>query len=406
MLGLADLAFSPMAVGGLPRLLVALAALCVAILAVRRAPSLAWLAAIGGSFVAATIPIDLARIADPGQIGIGPWIGIAVPASLAAVLTMGIGSGYAIRRGRRLDPVAAPFAVGLLIWLVVACATTIGLIAGGQSRADPAFTWVDLATAPISLFLHLVVLVTALGAVADVRAGLGRAFERLSPPVPAPTSAARAWALAIATIRELVPGQAAAEEATVAAERTRLAGDLHAIVLPGLRRAIAEAESGGDPETLARHLRTVDLDLERLMADRWPVVLEAFGLVAALEDLAERVEAESRIAVHIDVERAGERPSLAIERAAWRVAQIAIDNAVRHADPAVITLTVSVDLNRVGLVIADDGRGFDPDAAVRSGARGLADSARRATAVGATVRVEPRPGGGTMVAFKWTGRRP
>src|SRR6185369_7847802 len=92
-----------------------------------------------------------------------------------------------------------------------------------------------------------------------------------------PWTAERTWAFALATFRELVPGQSAAGEATAAAERTRLAGDLHAAVLPGLRRAIAEAETGGDPEALARHLRSVDLELERLMADRWPVVLEAFG---------------------------------------------------------------------------------------------------------------------------------
>jgi signal transduction histidine kinase len=214
--------------------------------------------------------------------------------------------------------------------------------------------------------------------------------------------------VAVATLRELMPGQAAAAEATVAAERTLLAGDLHAVVLPGLRRAIAEAESGGDPDTLARHLRSIDLELERLMADRWPVVLEAFGLVAALEDLAERIEADSRLAVQIDVERAGERPPAAIERAAWRMAQIAIDNAVRHAAASLVSIVVSVDPDRLSLVVADDGRGFDPAAAgaVRAGARGLADATRRAGAIGATIRIDARPAGGTTVAFDWAARRP
>src|SRR5205085_9476349 len=101
--------------------------------------------------------------------------------------------------------------------------------------------------------------------------------------------------------------QSAAKEASLAAERTRHAGDLHAVVLPTLRRAIADAEAGGDPDVLARQLRTVDLELERVMADRWPVVLEAFGLVAALEDLAEQVEAGGGPAVEPDVGRGGER---------------------------------------------------------------------------------------------------
>jgi signal transduction histidine kinase len=392
-------------IGPIP-ILLALAAVCVAALARHRAPSLAWVATIGGCFAAASIPIDQARAADPEALGIGTWLGFALPASLGAITTLGIAAQYAIRPDRRLGRLSVPLAVGAWIWLIVACVTTIVAIINGQS-ADPAFTWVDVATAPIAWFVRFVVVVTALGALADVRAGHQHARERLGDSPPRTPAAEHAWALAVATLRELVPGQSAAEEATVAAERTRLAGDLHAAVLPGLRRAIAEAESGGDPDALARQLRTVDLELERLMADRWPVVLEAFGLVAALEDLAEQVETDTGLAVQIDVERAGERPPPAIERAAWRVAQLAIDNAARHAEASAITVTVAVGPDRLALAIADDGRGFDLAAggAVRPGARGLTDATRRAAAVAATIRIEPRNGGGTTVAFDWAAKR-
>jgi signal transduction histidine kinase len=410
-------AISP--IGPIP-ILLAVAAFCAAALTRGPAPSLAWIAAIAGSFAASSIPIDQARAADPGQLGVGPWIGLAIPASIGAVVTLGLAARYATRPERHLGRVAVAISVGLVIWLIVACVTTIGLIATGEARADPAFTWVDVATAPIAGFVRFVVVVTTLGVLADVRAGYERAREHgadgpraaAAPTVGSSTatghaSAASLWRLAIATLRELVPGQSAADEATVAAERTRLAGDLHATVLPGLRRAIAEAESGGDVDTLARQLRTIDLELERLMADRWPVVLEAFGLVAALEDLAEQVEADGALSVAIDVEHAGERPPPVVERAAWRVAQLAIDNAGRHAAASAITVTVAIGADRVAVAIADDGRGFDPTipGAVRPGARGLADATRRASAVGGTVRIEPRPGGGTAVVFAWTASR-
>ena len=194
----------------------------------------------------------------------------------------------------------------------------------------------------------------------------------------------------------------------MAAERTRLAGDLHATVLPGLRRAIADAEAGGDPDILARRLRTVDLELERLMADRWPVVLEAFGLVPSLEELAEQIEADAALSVVLEIGHvAAERPPRAVERAAWRVAQVALDNAVRHADASAISIVIATDPRRVRLAVADDGRGFDPVApgGVRAGGRGLADANRRALAIGATVGVESRSGGGTTVAFEWVARR-
>ena len=67
------------------------------------------------------------------------------------------------------------------------------------------------------------------------------------------------------------------------------------------------------------------------MADRWPVVLETFGLVEALEDLAERTEAEAGVQVALEVGAAAGRPRPDIERTAWRIAQVALDNAVRHA---------------------------------------------------------------------------
>jgi signal transduction histidine kinase len=387
-------------------ILVALAAVCVIELARRPAPNLAWLAAIGGSYAAAALPIDQARAADPAIVGLATWLSWAIPASTGAVITMWIATGYATRQGRRLDPFVVPVAFVLFVWFAVAVVITIVAVLADQ-RADPDFTWVDVATAPIATFNLFVLGLVGLGVAADIRAAAERAMQ-IPPTDPIGGSRERGWALVRATLRELVPGQSAAEEATLAAERTRLAGDLHAAVLPGLRRAIAEAEAGGDPDVLARQLRTVDLELERLMADRWPVVLEAFGLVAALEDLAERIEADTGLPVQIDVERAGDRPPPPIERTAWRVAELAIDNAARHADASEITVTVAVDPGRVTLAIADDGRGFDPDApgAVRVGARGLADATRRALAIGATIRVEPRPGGGTTVAFDWVARRP
>jgi signal transduction histidine kinase len=387
-------------------ILVGVAALCAALLLRHSAPSLAWLMLILGSLVASSLPFDRARSADPLTTGVDAWTWLALRAASVALVTLLIAVAYAIRRGRRLDPWAMPLAIGAWLWLGVACATTILLVLAGQRAPDPAFNWIDIATAPTTLFLPLLLLVTALGVGADVRAAGGRARIRLAAPA-ASTGPENLWQLGIATLRELVPGQSAAEEATLAAERTRLAGDLHAAVLPGLRRAIADAEAGGDPDMLARQLRSVDLELERLMADRWPVVLEAFGLVAALEDLAERIETDAGIAVQIDVGWVGERPPPAIERTAWRVAELAIDNARRHADASEITVTISVDAGRVSLAIADDGRGFDPAApgAVRMGARGLADANRRALAVGATIRIESRSGGGTIVSFDWVMRR-
>jgi signal transduction histidine kinase len=204
-----------------------------------------------------------------------------------------------------------------------------------------------------------------------------------------------------AILRELIPGQAAADAAAIEAERVRLAGDLHAVVLPSLRRAIAEAEAGLPIENLAERLRSVDLELERLMADRWPVVLEAFGLVAALEDLAERTEGGSPIQVVLEIDGVVDRPRPEIERTTWRIAQLALDNAVRHAAATHVTIGIACASDRVRLSVADDGRGFDPRDPSRPGARGLADLGRRAAGVGGRVTIESGHPTGTVVRFDW-----
>jgi signal transduction histidine kinase len=382
---------------GFVALLVALAGWCIALLAVRRSPSLAWLAVIVASYEASTIVFARARQLQPDVIGLDAWLGAAIASGSCAIATASIAGAHAARRGQRFDPIAVPIAATLVGWVVIACVTTVGLVLAGQ-RAPAANTWVDVVVAPTSHYLPFVVILAALGAGFDVRAAERRARERLRGGGPSEPSA---WAVAVVTARELIPGQAAADEAALAAERTRLAGDLHASVLPALRRAIADAEAGGEPEELARRLRLVDVELERLMADRWPIVLEAFGLVPALEDLAERLESDGTPPVTIEVERSGERPPAAVERAAWRFAQVVLDNAVRHASATAIEVSVAVDDRLVRLTVTDDGSGFEREDPARRAGRGLADAARTAAGIGASVALTAPPTGGTIARFDW-----
>jgi signal transduction histidine kinase len=377
------------------------AGLCLGLVARRTALGLAWTALILGSIVAAGVPVAFSRLADPQTIGLGPWVAAAIRGSASVTVTVAIAALYATRPERLLSTWVTPLAVILVGWLACACLLVVVLVIGG-AREDPAFTFVDIATAPASLFLHFALILTALGVGGDVVAAAERARLRSSQPPDAdrgdqPPIGRRVRAI----LRELIPGQADADAAAIEAERVRLAGDLHAVVLPSLRRAIAEAEAGLPIENLAERLRSVDLELERLMADRWPVVLEAFGLVAAFEDLAERTEAASAVQVVLDVDASTGRPRPEIERAAWRIAQLALDNAVRHAAATRVTIVIGVAADRVRLSIADDGRGFDASDPVRPGARGLSDLGRRATAVGGRVAIEAGRPTGTVVRFDW-----
>jgi signal transduction histidine kinase len=394
-------------------ILVSGAALCVGILARHRAPGLAWASLVVASLAAAGVPIALSRVANPGVIGLGEWLVVAGRSSVAAIVTMAIAALYATRPERPAARRVTTLAMVLVAWLSAGFLVIVLLVIAG-TREDPELTWVDIATRPTALFRLVVLLLAAFGVAGDIRAAAIRAEARLADAgFDAGGDHGRSRAQLAdrvrATLRELVPGEADAGAAAVDAERIRLAGDLHAVVLPSLRRAIAEVEAGGPAETLAQRLHAVDLELERIMADRWPLVLETFGLVEALEDLAERTEDEAGVQVGLeivgpDADARGGRPRPDIERTAWRIAQVALDNAVRHAAAKEITLTVSVSPERVRLTITDDGRGFTSATAadaVRSGSRGLADLARRASAVGGSLAIDPRQPSGTIVRFDW-----
>jgi signal transduction histidine kinase len=145
-------------------------------------------------------------------------------------------------------------------------------------------------------------------------------------------------------------------------------------------------------------------------------VLEELGLLGGLEWLAERTEDRSDVRVEILVDgdpadpAAGPprpaRPPRDVERAAFRVAQLALDNVVRHAPGASVSVGLVADATHVRLRIEDDGTGppIDEAAAARGGRRGLADMRAEARACGAALDVGRGPGdAGTAIGFRWPG---
>jgi two-component system NarL family sensor kinase len=150
-------------------------------------------------------------------------------------------------------------------------------------------------------------------------------------------------------------------------------------------------------------LRDAIEDVEQLMHSRQSIVLQEYGLVAALEWLAERTEQRTSMRVDVDLDGSGvDDPGsvpVAVARAAFRVALLAIDNVVRHAGASAVSVRLVVDPTGLRLGVADDGRGFDGDTARRSG-RGLIDMRSAATEVGAGVTIESSPAG-TNVEFAW-----
>ena len=371
------------------------------------APAVAWVALVIGAAASALGAVGLVRdirtATGDDQV---PLLGAIV--TVALLVAPAIGAAYATHDGHRSRPVIA------LAWgtvLVLGGALSIAFVAramGGEGGGVPEWSWMAVIA---------VLLVT--GLTRDLGPVAGRTRARTAAPgatgrgrdAAGPTGggATGAGALSVARIflDELVPGREAARAAAAEAERGRIAADLHADVLPALRQALAEAEAGGTVERLAADLRSAVDEVESLLTTRRSIVLEELGLVPALEWLAERVEERSPVRVEIEVDEAGPsdgRPPREVERAAFRIAQLALDNVVRHAPGATVRVAVAAGSTGVRLRVVDDASSppIDETGALRRGRRGIADMRAEARACGAAVEVgRGRDDLGTLIGLRW-----
>ncbi|MCP4867123.1 MAG: hypothetical protein GY898_00210 [Proteobacteria bacterium] len=130
-----------------------------------------------------------------------------------------------------------------------------------------------------------------------------------------------------------------------------------------------------------------------------PVTVERLGLAAALEQVADDLERmhDVEIVSNVDVGRyPPDDPHIALQL--FRIAQEAMTNAIKHAEPDQITLTVRSAEGGDVLVmeVEDDGVGIDVEK-LRSDSMGLRIMDYRARLIGAFLEIEQRAEGGTRV---------
>jgi len=127
-----------------------------------------------------------------------------------------------------------------------------------------------------------------------------------------------------------------------------------------------------------------------------PKSLERDGLVATLADHAEALRSSGARVVVEATE--GVRLPLESEHALLRIAQEALNNAMRHAPGSSIRVTLRAGARTLTLRVRDDGPGFDIAALSRTRRGiGLATMRERAQEIDARLDVRSRPGAGTTV---------
>ncbi len=202
------------------------------------------------------------------------------------------------------------------------------------------------------------------------------------------------------------------EQTAVAAERNRLARDLHDAVTQTLFSASLIAEvlprlSERNPEEARRRLeelrqltRGALAEMRALLLELRPAALTEVDLGDLLRPLAEAITGRARVPVALSVE--GKRPLPPdVQVALYRIAQEALNNVARHAGASRASVDLRFHPSGVELSIADDGCGFDPKE-VSAEHLGLEIMGERAESIGALLEIESRVGYGTRVATRWT----
>jgi two-component system sensor histidine kinase UhpB len=226
---------------------------------------------------------------------------------------------------------------------------------------------------------------------------IGNAFNRMAQAVEDKVQAERQARDAEARLEERREMASLADQ-RVEEERRLIAHELHdefgqsVTAIRSLALAIAAQGGSRDPATAeAAHLisneaaRLYDA-MHSLIPRLAPLTLDAVGLSATIENLV-RDWQQRHPSISIDVKHrlpVDLRPNVTL--AVYRVVQEGLTNALRHARPAHVDISVEADAQRIHVSVADDGVGLPADWA-RPGHYGLRGLADRVAQLGGTLDV-------------------
>jgi two-component system, NarL family, sensor kinase len=215
-------------------------------------------------------------------------------------------------------------------------------------------------------------------------------------------------ALLIAQRRRIAVERAHAQRILAAQEeeRSRVARELHDNALQRIaviRHELDEASRHGTPEMAHRiegvsgELADLGTVLRTAAHHLHPSVVEKAGLPRALGALAEEFGRTAGLEVRLVLPPADLTVSPTVGVAAYRIAQEALRNIVKHAGVKQADLALDAADGALTLRVSDAGKGFDAAVTAKEEGLGLIAMRQRAEAVGGRLTFAVRAGGGTVV---------
>jgi signal transduction histidine kinase len=223
---------------------------------------------------------------------------------------------------------------------------------------------------------------------------------------------ARALATQASLAVQLTRLAKAARQSAILEERNRLAGEIHdslaqffagiSLQLFAAQEAITKAGEGFNYVERAYDLAQDGLgEARRSVLSLRSELIEESGLTEALRMLADRsnIPGRLRCSFRATTLLADDLPNQ-VQQHLLRIAQEAISNAIRHANPTCLNVFLQSNSTELVLQIDDNGTGIDTAQLGSSEGFGLGNMRERAKQLGAELDIRTPPGGGTSVIVR------
>lgn len=187
-------------------------------------------------------------------------------------------------------------------------------------------------------------------------------------------------------------------------ERARIGRELHDDINQRLAMLAVELEQllldPSDSESRLRELRNqlveISSDVQNLSHELHSSKLEYLGAVAGIKSWCREFAERQRVEIDFKSDVKDALPP-EIGVSLLRVLQEALHNSVKHSGVKRMEVQLTGDCNRIHLVISDDGKGFDKEAALQGKGLGLTSMQERVRLLNGSIALHSKPMGGTRI---------